>query len=106
MADHQPDGGSDTANDAADTDDFDAAAELYRHLEATEVRPVAREAGWHLGEAQALAGQIADGGLEPDVVRERAETICDLLAEFETTGDAEADDHVEAARELASRLTR
>ncbi|SNR40471.1 hypothetical protein [Halorubrum vacuolatum] len=87
-------------------DDFDAAAALHRHLEATEERPVAREAGWHLGEAQALAGQIAAGGLEPGVVRDRAETILDLLGEFETTGDPEADDHVEAARELASRLAR
>ncbi len=87
-------------------DDFDAAAELHRQLRATEERPVSREAGWHLGEAQALAEQIADGDLDPAVVRERAETIRDLLGEFDRTGDAEADDHVDAARELASRLAK
>ncbi|MWV65568.1 hypothetical protein GRS48_12165 [Halorubrum sp. JWXQ-INN 858] len=90
-----------------DADDFDAAAELYRHLRATEERPVEREAGWHLGEAQALAAEIAtDDGLDPETVRERAGSVRELLDGFETTGDGTADDHVDAARELASRLAR
>lgn len=93
--------------DEAPSDDaFDPAAELHRQLRATEELPVEREAGWHLGEAQALAAEIADGDLDDDVVRRRAGEIRDLLDEIDTTGDREADDHVDAATELATRLVR
>ncbi|WP_418282373.1 hypothetical protein [Halorubrum sp. DTA98] len=87
-------------------DEFDPAVELHRRLQATEECPVEREAGWHLGEAQALAAEIADGDVDDDVVRKRAGEIRDRLEAFETTGDREADDHVDAARELARRLDR
>ena len=84
-------------------DDFDPAATLHEHLVATEERPVEREAGWRLGEAQALAGQMV--GAESDgVIRERAGEIVDLLAAIDGTGDGAANDHVAAARELASRI--
>jgi len=38
------------------------------------------------------------------VVRERVAEITELLSAIEGTGDREADDHVEAALELASRV--
>ncbi len=87
-----------------DDDDFDPESELHRQLRATEELPVERTAGWHLGEAQALAAELATDDLPTDAARERAETIRELLGEFETTGDPTADDHVDAARELAERL--
>ena len=85
------------------TDEFDRVAALHEHLAATEERPVEREAGWRIGEAQALAAEIAAGADEETVVR-RAGEIRTLLAEVDGTDDAEADDHVAAARELADRI--
>ena len=85
------------------TDEFDPVAALHEHLAATEERPVKREAGWRIGEAQALAAEIAAGADEETVVR-RAGEIRTLLAEVDGTGDAEADDRVAAARELADRI--
>lgn len=84
--------------------DFDPATALHEHLAATEERPVEREAGWRLGEAQALAADVAAGGLDTAVVSDRAAEIEALLAEIDRTGDRKADDHVAAARELASRI--
>ena len=66
-----------------------------------------REAGWRLGEAQALAAEIdptVGGGVDEQTVVRRAGEIRTLLAEVDRTGDAEADDHVAAARELANRV--
>jgi len=85
------------------TDEFDPVAALHEHLAATEERPVEREAGWRIGEAQALAAEIAAGADEETVVR-RAGEIRTLLAEVDETGDSVADDHVDAARELADRI--
>ncbi|GAB7089771.1 hypothetical protein JCM18237_00420 [Halorubrum luteum] len=85
-------------------DEFDPVVELHRQLRATEELPVAREAGWRLGEAQALAADIATGDVDDDVVRRRAEEIGELLAGIDGTEDPEADDHVDAARELADRI--
>lgn len=84
--------------------DFDPVTALHEHLAATEERPVEREAGWRLGEAQALAADVAAGGLDTAVVSDRAAEIEALLAEIDRTGDRKADDHVAAARELASRI--
>lgn len=85
-------------------DEFDPVAELHRQLRATEELPVEREAGWRLGEAQALAADIDEGDVDGDVVRKRAAEIGELLAAIDGTGDREADDHVAAARELAERI--
>ena len=92
------------ADDASDGEAFDPIESLHDHLIATEERPVEREAGWRLGEAQALAGQIAVGDVDDDVIRERAGEIVELLAAIDGTGDRDADDHVAAACELASRI--
>ncbi|MFO8114505.1 MAG: hypothetical protein R6U01_03945 [Halorubrum sp.] len=86
------------------TDEFDPVAALHEHLAATEERPVERAAGWRLGEAQALAAEIAGGGVDEATVVRRAGEIRTLLAEVDGTGDAAADDHVAAARELANRI--
>ena len=85
------------------SDDFDPATALHEHLAATEERPVEREAGWRLGEAQALAAEVA-GGVDESTAARRADEIRTLLAEVDGTGDSEADDHVAAARDLADRI--
>ncbi|MFC7323856.1 hypothetical protein ACFQMF_04585 [Halorubrum rutilum] len=86
------------------SDAFGPVAALRDHLAATEERPVEREAGWRLGEAQALAAEIADGDVDEATVVRRAAEIRTLLAEVDDTGDPEADDRVDAARELATRI--
>jgi hypothetical protein len=86
------------------SDDFDPLAALHGHLAATEELPVEREAGWRLGEAQALAAEIADGGVDDATVVRRADEIRTLLAAVDGTGDPEADDRVAAALELADRI--
>ncbi|WP_418284338.1 hypothetical protein [Halorubrum sp. DTA46] len=86
------------------SDEFDPVTALHEHLVATEERPVKREAGWRLGEAQALAAEVASGTVDDATVVRRAEEIRGLLAEVEGTGDREADDRVAAARELANRI--
>ena len=93
-----------TETETGNDDEFDPVASLHDHLAATEERPVEREAGWRLGEAQALAGQVATGDLDDRVIRERADEIGELLSEVDGTGDREANDHVAAAKELASRI--
>ena len=98
------DGSGSRDDGAPDADEFDPIESLHEHLAATEERPVEREAGWRLGEAQALAGQIAVEDVDDGVVRERAGEIVELLAGIDGTGDCEADDHVAAALELASRI--
>jgi len=85
--------------------DFDPVTALHEHLAATEERPVEREAGWRLGEAQALAADAATGDLDEAVVSDRAAEIETLLTEIDGTGDRDADDHVAAARELARRIS-
>jgi len=84
--------------------DFDPVTALHEHLAATEERPVEREAGWRLGEAQALAADIATGDPDETVVSDRAAEVETLLSEIDRTGDRDADDHVAAARELARRI--
>ena len=82
----------------------DDARRLADHLVATGERPVdARTNAW-LGEAEALALDIAESDLDPAVERQRAERVVDLLSNVDSTGDDEADRHVEEARALAGQL--
>lgn len=91
-------------DDEATGGEFDPVVALHEHLAATEERPVEREAGWRLGEAQALAAEITGGGVDDATVVRRAAEIRTLLDEIDRTGDREADDRVAAARELANRI--
>jgi hypothetical protein len=90
--------------DGATPGDSDPATALHERLVATETLPVERDAGWRLGEAQALAADIATGDPDAAVVRERADEIQTLLAAIDGTGDETADEHVAAARELAAQV--
>lgn len=90
--------------DGATPGDSGPLTTLHDRLVATETLPVERDAGWRLGEAQALAADIATGDPDAAVVRERAAEIQTLLAEIDGTGDETADEHVAAARELAAQI--
>ena len=78
--------------------------ELYDHLAATAERPVERTASRWLGEAEAIAGDVAEGSMDASVRRERLENVEHLLDNVEATGDEAADEHVEQARALLETL--
>ncbi|MFD1513947.1 hypothetical protein [Halomarina rubra] len=82
----------------------DTARRLADHLVATGERPVDSRTNAWLGEAEALARDIAESDLDPAVERERAGHVVDLLSNVESTGDETADEHVREARRLATRL--
>ncbi|UIP00224.1 hypothetical protein Hbl1158_02310 [Halobaculum sp. CBA1158] len=89
----------------ADSDDGDDRLDaLYEHLAATAERPVARAASARLGEAEAVARDLAERPADPDTVRERAGHVVRLLREAGETEDETADEHVAAALELAREL--
>jgi len=78
--------------------------ELHEELAATGERPVERSASRWLGEAEAIAGNIAQSDLDPAVRRERLAKVGELLENVETTGDDRADEHVETARAIVEEL--
>lgn len=78
--------------------------DLHDHLAATAERPVERTASRWLGEAEAIAGDVAEGSMDASVRRERLEKVDHLLDNVEETGDEAADDHVEKARALLDTL--
>nr|WP_233265087.1 hypothetical protein [Halomarina oriensis] len=74
------------------------------HLVATGERPIDSRTNAWLGEAEALALDMAESDLDPAVERERAGHVVELLSNVDGTGDEQADEHVTAARTLAERL--
>ncbi|MEF8790574.1 MAG: hypothetical protein V5A61_10660 [Haloarculaceae archaeon] len=76
---------------------------LYEHLSATAELPLDREATRWVAEAEAVAGDCLDV-TDPSVRRRRVGHVRDLLANVDSTGHAEADEHVAAARDLAAEL--
>lgn len=77
---------------------------LADHLEATAERPVERRASRLLGEAEAVATDLAADPPEEPVVATRIGHVADLLGEIEATGDPAADDHLAAARETVDAI--
>lgn len=75
---------------------------LYRHLAATAELPVERRPSRLLGEAEAVADDMRS--CDPAVAEARASVVLELLAQIDETGNDEADEHVEAAREIATEL--
>lgn len=83
-------------------EDPDAPEQLYQHLVATASLPVERRARRLLGEAEAVASDLRE--CAPNVQRERAAVVLELVEEIEETGHPEADERVGAARTIAARL--
>jgi len=86
------------------TDTDDLVADLHAHLAATAERPVERRASRWLGEAEAVVGDVAGADVDDATLRKRIEQARDLLEHIDDTGDREADEHVEAARDLTERI--
>ena len=87
------------------TSDLDAQLRaLHDHLAATAERPVETDASRWLGEAEAVAADVAGGDAPTAAIETRMEQVRDLLAHVEGTGDEEADEHVAAARDLAESI--
>jgi len=82
----------------------DRVRALHEHLAATAERPVETGASRWLGEAEAVARDAASEGIPPEAVAKRVSQVRHLLSEVDGTGDETADDHVAAARELATAL--
>lgn len=81
-------------------DDGDVLTELAETLRETESHPVERTANRWLGEAEAVASDLAAADLPEEVVRERLGHVEHLLSNVEGTGSAEADELVERATAL------
>jgi hypothetical protein len=77
---------------------------LHEHLAATSERPVERTASRWIGESEAIADDLVGRDADPDVVAERIGHVVDLLANVDTTEDAAADEHVDAARTVAAEI--
>lgn len=86
------------------TDTADLVADLHAHLAATAERPVQRRASRWLGEAEAVVGDVAGADVDDATLRKRIEQARDLLAHVDDTGDRQADEHVEDARDLTERI--
>jgi hypothetical protein len=80
--------------------DDDPLAELAAALRGTEEYPVDSVANRWLGEAEAIAGDLAASDLPDEVVHERLGHVEHLLSNVEGTGSAEADELVERAKTL------
>ncbi|AGN02808.1 hypothetical protein L593_14345 [Salinarchaeum sp. Harcht-Bsk1] len=84
-----------------DTADLDESLEaIHEHLAATQELPVERTPSRWIGEAEAVAADLATADLDAPVVRERLGHVRSLLSEVETTGDDAADDHLSRARSV------
>jgi 1,2-phenylacetyl-CoA epoxidase catalytic subunit len=77
---------------------------LAAHLDATEEMPLSEDANRWLGEASAVADDVAKSDVSAETLADRVETVMDLLSEVEGTGHAEADQHVAAARRAGERI--
>ncbi|MBX0286303.1 hypothetical protein [Haloarcula salinisoli] len=78
--------------------------DLHDHLAATAERPVERTASRWLGEAEAIADDIAHGEMDASAQRERLGKVEHLLENVEETGDEDADGHVAAAEAILGEL--
>lgn len=101
--DPDPDASSDADADTdaePDRDDLDRlVTTLHDRLAATATRPVREDASRWLGEAEAVAGDLAVGSLPDDeVVRTRLGHVEHLLSNVDGTEDEAADEHVASAR--------
>lgn len=81
--------------------------QLHEHLVATRECPIEREASRWIGEADAITDDLVGAGmadLDPTVIEKRIGHVAELLSNIEETGDSTADEHVNAARDLANAI--
>jgi hypothetical protein len=85
-----------------DPSDPSGPAALYEHLSATAELPIERSASRLLGEAEAVADDLRD--CKPEIQRQRAAVVLELLDAIEETGNSDADRHLECAQAIAADL--
>ncbi|MFC7155441.1 hypothetical protein ACFQPA_08230 [Halomarina halobia] len=85
-------------------DDRPLLERLHARLEATADLPLDRTANRWLGEAEAVAADVARGDAPEAAVERRLDQVRTLLSHVEGTGHPEGDAHVEAARALLDEL--
>ncbi|MFC6836367.1 hypothetical protein [Halomarina ordinaria] len=86
--------------DDPDDPDDRPLARVHAHLAATADLPLDPTANRWLGEATAVARDVADGDAPRAAVETRVEQLRMLLSHVEGTGHPEGDAHVAAARDL------
>lgn len=92
-------------SDDPNRDRLDAKTQhLHDHLEATAELPLGREPNRWIGEAEAVARDLATSDLDAETTRTRVAKVRDLLAEVGETGDEAVDDHLEAARRYCDEI--
>jgi len=79
--------------------DEERLGDLHERLAATAERPVERTASRWLGEAEAIAGDVAHGRMDAETRRERLEEVENLLSHVDGT-----DEHVAQARAIVGAL--
>jgi len=78
--------------------------DLAAELQATEELPVERSAARWIGEAEAVATDLTRGDPDPETVARRVGHVLELLENVDDTGHPAADDHVAAAKSIATEL--
>ncbi len=84
----------------------DLVDDLYAHLEATAERPVDRDASRWIGEAEAVAGDVAGSDVPGDVIEDRIGHVERLLSEIDGVDNPAADEHISEAKRLAAEIER
>ncbi|WP_120245233.1 hypothetical protein [Halopiger aswanensis] len=82
----------------------DRTRRLHDHLEATAELPLDRTASRWIGEAEAVARDVATNDLDAETTRDRVAKVRELLSEVGDTGDEAVDEHLEAARRCCDEV--
>ena len=82
----------------------DLIMKLRSHLEATEELAIRTKASRWLGEAHAVAADLAEAQLSPQTIEKRVNQIEHLLRQIEETENEEADEHIRASLEIAKKI--
>ncbi len=90
--------------DEPDETRADRVRALHDHLVATAELPIDRETNRWLGEAEAVARDVATNELDPETTTMRVQQVQHLLAEADEPDHDEATAHLTAARELCAEL--
>jgi hypothetical protein len=89
-----------------DSNTDDLITNLRSHLEATEELAIRTEANRWLGEAHAVAVDLAEAQLSTQTTEKRVDQIEDLLHQIEEIDNSEADEHIRASLEITKKIKK
>lgn len=84
----------------------DLIKSLHGHLKATEEMAIRTEANRWLGEAQAIAADLAEEELPEQAVEKRVDQVRELLSNIEETDNTEADERIQASLEVVEKIKK